>query len=441
MIMQNMTRIEPLARPLDGTSKVPGDKSISHRAIMFASMSEGTSRLTGVLDSADVRSTIGAMSALGAKIALERQVDGSLAGGVTGWGAKGPSQPDAPIDCGNSGTTARLLMGILAPWPVRVEITGDESLQKRPMRRIIAPLMKMGAKFEPEAKETLPVTIVGNPDLKAITYDSPMASAQLKTAVLLAGLRAQGETIINEPAISRNHTELMLPEFGVKVGMAFRRASVTGPVMLHANEVDVPGDPSSAAFLICAALLKKGSSIQVENVSLNPGRVGFIRTLERMGAAIEVRYLTAEGKEPIGIIEAAYTPELKGCEIPSQHIASEIDEIPVLALVAAHARGITVFRGVSELTKKESNRLDAIIEGLGLLGVNAWAENDDLYIEGQPDLQVPEGLVFDSRKDHRLAMTWSLVGLCSDVAVDIIDFDCISVSFPRFLEVLRGLAR
>ena len=440
MTSPNTTRIEPLTHPLDGAAVVPGDKSISHRAVMFASMAEGTSRLTGVLNSADVRSTIAAMSALGANIALERQIDGSLAGGITGWGAKGPTQPEGPIDCGNSGTTARLLMGIVAPWNIRVEITGDDSLKKRPMRRIIAPLMKMGVRFEPEACETLPVTVIGTPDLKAITYDSPMASAQLKTAVLLAGLGATGETVINEPAISRNHTELMLPEFGVKAGMAFRRASVQGPVTLHANEVDVPGDPSSAAFLICAALLKPGSSIQIENVSLNPGRVGFIRTLERMGASIEVRYLTAEGKEPIGVIEAAYTPHLRGCEVPSQHIASEIDEIPVLSLVAAHASGITVFRGVSELTKKESNRLEAIIEGLGQLGVNAWAENDNLYIEGQPDLEIPQGLVFDSRKDHRLAMTWALVGLCSQNAVDIVDFDCISVSFPRFLEVLRGLA-
>ena len=434
------TRIEPLEASLDGAARVPGDKSISHRAVLFAAMAEGTSRLTGVLDSADVRSTIGAVSALGAEVSLERQVDGTLAGGVTGWGKNGPKQPDSPIDCGNSGTTSRLLMGVLAPWGIRVQITGDESLQKRPMRRIIAPLMKMGVNFEPEACETLPVTETGTPNLKAITYDSPMASAQLKTAVLLAGLGAKGTTTINEPAISRNHTELMLPEFGVKVDHAFRRASVEGPVTLSASEVDVPGDPSSAAFLICAALLKKGSSIQIENVSLNPGRVGFIRTLERMGASIEVRYLTAEGKEPIGVIEAAYTDKLVGCEVPSQHIASEIDEIPVLALVAAHASGITVFRGVSELTKKESNRLTAIIEGLGQLGVNAWAENDDLYIEGQPGLQVPEGLVFDSRKDHRLAMTWSLVGLCSDTPVDIIDFDCVSISFPTFLECLKGLA-
>lgn len=440
MSNSTITHIEPLTAPLDGAARVPGDKSISHRAVLFSAMAEGTSRLTGVLDSADVRSTIGAVSALGAEVSLERQVDGTLAGGVTGWGKNGPQQPDGPIDCGNSGTTSRLLMGVLAPWNIRVQITGDESLQKRPMRRIIAPLMKMGVSFEPEACETLPVTEVGTPSLKAITYDSPMASAQLKTAVLLAGLGAKGTTTINEPAISRNHTELMLPEFGVKVDHAFRRVSVEGPVTLSASEVDVPGDPSSAAFLICAALLKKGSSIQIENVSLNPGRVGFIRTLERMGASIEVRYLTAEGKEPIGVIEAAYTDKLTGCEIPSQHIASEIDEIPVLALVAAHASGITVFRGVSELTKKESNRLTAIIEGLGQLGVNAWAENDDLYIEGQPGLEVPEGLVFDSRKDHRLAMTWSLVGLCSDTPVDIIDFDCVSISFPTFLDCLKGLA-
>ncbi len=439
MSTSNITRIEPLSGPLKGASRVPGDKSISHRAVLFAAMAEGTSRLTGVLDSADVRSTIGAVSALGAQVSLERQVDGTLAGGVTGWGEKGPTQPDHAIDCGNSGTTSRLLMGVLAPWGIRVEITGDDSLRKRPMRRIIAPLMKMGARFEPEACETLPVVEVGNPELKAITYDSPMASAQLKTSVLLAGLGAEGTTTINEPAVSRNHTELMLPEFGVKVDHAFRRASVEGPAKLHASEVDVPGDPSSAAFLICAALLKKGSSVQIENVSLNPGRVGFIRTLERMGASIEVRYLTAEGKEPIGVVEAAYTNRLVGCEVPSQHIASEIDEIPVLALVAAHASGITVFRGVSELTKKESNRLTAIIEGLEQLGVSAWAENDDLYIEGQPELQVPQGLVFDSRKDHRLAMTWSLVGLCSDTPVDIIDFDCVSVSFPTFLENLKGL--
>lgn len=438
---QAITHINPLPNPIQGVANVPGDKSISHRAILFSAMAEGTSRLTGVLDSADVRSTIGAVRDLGAEVSLELQIDGSLAGGVTGWGSRGPQQPDKPIDCGNSGTTARLLMGVLAPWNIRVEITGDESLKKRPMRRIIAPLMKMGVRFEPDAKEHLPVTEIGNPKLKALKYDAPMASAQLKTAVLLAGLGAQGTTVLNEPAPSRNHTELMLPEFGASVGSSFRRVSVEGPVQLHASEMNVPGDPSSAAFLVCAALLKPGSSIQIENVSLNSGRIGFVRTLERMGAAIETRHIGSEGKEPYGIIEASYTEKLVGCEIPSQHIASVIDEIPVLALVAAFASGVTVFRQVSELTKKESNRLEAIIEGLTKLGVEAWTKDDDLFVEGQPDLEIPEGLVFDSRKDHRLAMTWALVGLCKDKSVDVVNFDSVKVSFPRFLESLEGLAR
>ena len=210
---------------------------------------------------------------------------------------------------------------------------------------------------------------------------------------------------------------------------------------MHASDVIVPGDPSSAAFFACAALLKPGSDITIENVSLNAGRIGFVRTLERMGANITLSYGGSEGRESSGSIHVAYTQGLTGCEIPHQHIASEIDEIPVLSLVAAHARGITVFRGVSELTKKESNRLDAIIEGLTKLGVSAWAENDDLYIEGQPDLVMPTGLVFDSRKDHRLAMTWALVGLCGSSAVEIDDFDSVKVSFPDFLQSIQALAQ
>lgn len=441
MTTNDATLIAPLTSPLQGVAHVPGDKSISHRAVLFAAMAQGTSHLSGVLDSADVRSTIEAVKALGATVALSEQPDGSLAGTVTGWGDHGPKQPDGPLDCGNSGTTARLLMGVLAPWPITVEITGDDSLKKRPMRRIIAPLMKMGAKFQPDNQENLPVTETGNPQLKAITYEAPMASAQLKTAILLAGLRAQGKTKVDEPAASRNHTELMLPEFGVDTEAAHRRASVTGPVTLHASDVIVPGDPSSAAFFACAALLKPGSDITIENVSLNAGRIGFVRTLERMGADITLTYSGSEGREPAGSIHVAYTPRLTGCEIPHQHIASEIDEIPVLSLVAAHARGITVFRGVSELTKKESNRLDAIIEGLTKLGVSAWAENDDLYIEGQPDLVTPAGLVFDSRKDHRLAMTWALVGLCGSIPVEIEDFDSVKVSFPEFLQSIQALAQ
>lgn len=438
-----LTTIKPLPAPLDGVARVPGDKSISHRAILFSAMAEGTSRVTGVLDSADVRSSIAAVRALGADVNLSVQADGSLAGGITGWGASGPHQPEGVIDCGNSGTTVRLLMGVVAPWDIHAKLTGDDSLRRRPMRRIITPLTKMGVKFEPEEAETLPLTVIGNPGIKAITYDSPVASAQVKTAVMLAGTRADGLTTVNEPAPSRNHTELMLPEFGVETTASLSSASVKGPVILRASEVDVPGDPSSAAFLACAALLKPGSAVQIENVSLASTRTGFIRTLERMGGSIEVRFAGAEGKEPKGMIEVAYTPNLVGCEVPPQHIASEIDEIPVLSLVAARAKGITVFRSVNELTKKESNRLEAIIEALDKIGVSAWTESRDdeidLFIEGQPELQYPAGLTFDSYGDHRLAMTWSLVGMCGSHPVDIVDFECVKVSFPSFASTMERL--
>ncbi len=436
----NATAIEPLAAPLRGSISVPGDKSISHRAVLFSAMAEGTSRVSGVLDSADVRSSIGAVRALGAQVSLEKQPDGSLAGGITGWGAAGPSQPDGPIDCGNSGTTVRLLMGILAPWNIRVTLTGDASLQKRPMRRITAPLMKMGAHFEPEGQEHLPITVCGG-GLHPITYDAPMASAQLKTAVLLAGMYAEGTTVLNEPAPSRNHTELMLPEYGVETTAAERTASVTGPAQPQASEVLVPGDPSSAAFLVCAALLRPESSIQVEHVSLNTARIGFTRTLERMGAEVSVIHEGAAGKEPYGVIQACYTPHLRGCEVPADKIAGIIDEIPVLALVAAHAHGVTVFREVGELRVKETDRLAAIIDGLAKLGVDAWCEGDDLYIEGQPDLEVPAGLTFDSLGDHRLAMTWSLVGLTGNVAVDVVNFEAVGVSYPGFMNDIERLAR
>ena len=440
MSASDITVINPLGAPMRGSTHVPGDKSISHRAVLFSAMAEGTSRVSGVLDSADVRSSIGAVRALGAQVSLEKQPDGSLAGGITGWGAAGPSQPEDPIDCGNSGTTVRLLMGILAPWPIRATLTGDASLQKRPMRRITAPLMKMGAHFEPAGQEHLPITVVGG-GLHPITYDAPMASAQLKTAVLLAGMYADGTTTLNEPAPSRNHTELMLPEYGVATTAGERTASVTGPAQPQASEVLVPGDPSSAACLVCAAVMCPGSTIQVENVSLNTARIGFTRTLERMGAEVSVSRTGAAGKEPYGIIEACYTPHLRGCEVPAEKIAGIIDEIPVLALVSAHAHGVTVFRQVNELRVKETDRLAAIIDGLAKLGVDAWCEGDDLYIEGQPDLVVPEGLQFDSLGDHRLAMTWSLVGLTGKMPVSIKNFEAVGVSYPGFLTDIERLAR
>lgn len=439
MSNERPTTINPLPGALSGCIHVPGDKSISHRAVLLSAMAEGTSKLTGILDSEDVRSSIAAVRKLGAKVDLQKQADGSLAGSVTGWGSSGPVQPDEPIDCGNSGTTARLLMGILAPWDIQVTLTGDDSLKRRPMRRNTAPLMKMGVQFDPAEADHLPITENGTSNLRAITYDAPMASAQLKTAVLLAGVYAKGTTTLNEPAPSRNHTELMLPEYGVPTTAGTRVATVTGPVLMHASDVNVPGDPSSAAFLCAAALLKRGSSITIEDVSLNPARIGFVRTLERMGANINEHISGYEGKEPSGTIHIEYTQSLHGCEVPSQHFASIVDEVPMLALVAAFARGVTVFRGVAELRAKETDRLQAIIDGLEILGIDAWEESDNLFVEGNPNLQVPKGLVFDSRGDHRLAMTWALLGLCSNSPVEVEDFDCVAVSYPGFLDDVNKL--
>ena len=431
--------IKALRGPLKGSIEVPGDKSISHRAVLFSAMAKGSSQLMGVLDSEDVRSSMRAVSQLGAQVDLQKQADGSLAGTICGWGDKGPRQPESPIDCGNSGTTARLLMGVLAPWDIRVELTGDDSLCRRPMRRITAPLMKMGVHFEPAGQEHLPIVEQGRSPLKAISYDSPMSSAQLKTAVLLAGLGAEGKTTLNEPSPSRNHTELMLPEYGALTTAGTCTASVTGPCVLRASKVVVPGDPSSAAFLVCAAVLQPGSDICVQNVSLNAARTGFLRTLERMGAKVAWSYKDSEGKEPYGDITACYSGQLRGCEIPSQHIASEIDEIPVLALVAACAHGITVFRDVSELRVKETDRAQAIIDGLALLGVDAWLEGEDLFVEGCPGLHIPQGLRMDSNKDHRLAMTWALAGMCLGEELEVANFDSVAISFPTFLETIERL--
>lgn len=435
------TLIEPLARPLSGAVRVPGDKSISHRSVLFSAMAEGTSHVSGVLDSADVRSSIGAVRALGAEVNLEKQPDGSLAGDIRGWGGLGPSQPEGAIDCGNSGTTVRLLMGVLAPWDITVELTGDDSLRRRPMRRIAAPLELMGARFAPEGATTLPLSITGTRGLAAISYDSPVASAQLKTAILLAGIFAAGTTSVREPAPSRNHTELMLPGFGVDVEAAPGEASVAGGQSLHACDVDVPGDPSSAAFMACAAALRPDSTIDIENVSLNEARIGFARVLERMGADITLKPTGSAGEEPCGTISVSYVEHLRSCEVVGREIASLVDEIPVLALVAAHAEGTTVFHEVGELRVKETDRLAAILEGLSKLGVRAWAEGDDLHIEGKPGLVAPEGLVFDSLGDHRLAMTWSLVGFTGAHPVSIHDFEAVRVSYPGFRADIERLAK
>jgi len=445
-VLEDVTTISPLPAPLQGSARVPGDKSISHRAVLLSAMAEGTSTLSGVLDSADVRSSIAAVQALGAQLDLRKQEDGSLAGSVIGWGPAGPRQPEGPIDCGNSGTTARLLMGVLAPWDIDVQLTGDSSLRRRPMKRITTPLGLMGARFAPDGADALPLTVAGSQRegaLRGIEYDTPVASAQMKTALLLAGVSAEGLTRVTEPAASRNHTELMLPEFGVKVEHGDCCASVRGGQSMRAANIAVPGDPSPAAFLACAAALLPGSSIVIEDVSTAFARIGFARVLERMGASIEVENQAQPGKEPCGSIRVRYTEDLRGCVVRPHEIASLVDEIPVLALVAAHAQGVMRFEGAGELRVKETDRFAAIQEGLAKLGVSTWCENEaDLCIQGVPGLRdkVDTGLEFSSLGDHRLAMTWALLALTGRQELRIRDFGAVDVSYPGFLTDMKSLA-
>lgn len=430
----------PGSAPLCGTVNVPGDKSLSHRAVLFSAMSEGTARASGVLDSADVRATVSAVNALGARADLEVMDDGSLAGTVTGWGASGPATPDAPIDCGNSGTTSRLLMGVLAGWDVDVTLTGDESLSVRPMRRVTEPLTAMGARFDTTEAGTLPVVVHGSAALKPFAYASPVASAQVKTAILLAGLRARGGVKVTEPALSRDHTERLLPAFGVKLDADPEHCAVSlcGPQALTATDVDVPRDPSSAAFMVVAALLVEGSEVTLPRVSLNPTRTGFLRVLERMGAAIEYHDLSDAGAEPVGTIGASHTPALTATTVTSQEVPALVDEVPVLALAAARAHGTTRFEGVGELRVKESDRLQAVFEGLRALGVTVRCGDDWLEVDGPAALQ---GATLDSLGDHRLAMTWALAGLVAAQPVAVQRFEAVDVSYPRFAQDLASLRR
>jgi len=473
---------------------VPGDKSISHRAVLFAAMAEGTSRLSGVLDSADVRATIAAVSALGASVKLVPDGRGALAGTVTGWGASGSqaptsdggsqvhtgaSGPQAPIggdgliDCGNSGTTARLLMGALAGWPVRVTLTGDASLTSRPMRRVTEPLSQAGAQFVASESGTLPVAVVGTEGLKATENVLPVASAQVKGALILAGLRAHGRTRVTESAASRNHTELMLPAFGVPVGTdeARHAAWVDGPVSLRATDIDIPGDPSSAAFMAAAVLLVPSSEVRLTGISLNPTRMGFFRAVRRMGAHVVVTGRGAAGDgasgqgatgcgaaghgtadqgrpdghsasgptaaaEPVGDVHVAWSPGLHATEVTPAEVPSLVDEIPALALLATQAAGTTRFTGIGELRVKESDRLTALAEALTALGAQAKAGEDWLEVTGPC---APRACRLDALGDHRLAMCWALAGLIADGSVTVAGYEAVETSYPTFADDLGAL--
>ena len=432
--------VRPATRPLRATLAVPGDKSISHRSVLFSAMAQGTSNVTGALDSEDVRSSIDAVRALGASVETTTLSAGSLRLAVTGWGSDGPSAPSSPIDAGNSGTTTRLLLGILAGWPgLEVRMVGDRSLSSRPMRRVIEPLTRMGASFDSDDGR-LPITVHGA-TVSPGTFKLPMASAQVKTAILLAGLSATGTTEVFEPSLSRNHTELMLPAYGVNVQVKQAKFAcrVKGPALLSAADLSVPGDPSSAAFWAVAAAIVPGSDITVTGVSLNPTRTGFLRVLEGMGATTEVVVTAMYGHEAVGSIRVLAS-RLGPARIVAADVPSLVDELPILALAAARADGISRFEGVGELRVKESDRLAAIADGLTALGVKVRDGNDWLEIHGNGGAPLASAEL-DSLSDHRLAMSRAIAGLVSDGPVVVERFEAVSVSYPRFpgdLDIVTG---
>jgi 3-phosphoshikimate 1-carboxyvinyltransferase len=415
-----------------GTVRVPGDKSITHRALLLGAMARGTTRVTGALTSLDARSSARVLRQLGADISPLRS-DRTVT--VAGRGRL--RQPDDVLDCGNSGTTTRLLLGLLAGQPFAATLTGDGSLRRRPMRRVTVPLARMGARFTERAGDGLPLTIRGG-RLTALQYELPVSSAQIKSALLLAGLAGGVEVELREPhGCSRDHTERMLRAFGFAVDEAdgWIRFRPTGCVEPFALEV--PGDPSSAAFLAGAAVLAEGGELRIGGVGINPTRAGFLAVLERMGAGVTVENLAERFGEPVGDLVIRPAP-LRATEVAPGEIPGLIDEIPVLAAVAARAHGTTVFREVSELRVKESDRLELIAGNLRAVGGRAQVVGDDLHVEG--GLEAPRGTV-RTAGDHRLAMAFAVLGTVPGARIRVDDMACAAVSFPRFPETLRGIAR
>ncbi len=425
-----------------GSIRVPSDKSISHRAVLFAGLSQGVSHLEAVLPSADVYATIRAMQTLGARVDLEPGPHG-LTGEVEGIGlaASKPTQP-LVIDCGNSGTTARLLMGVLAGLGMDATLIGDASLSARPMRRVMAPLSELGANFG-NNEGHLPVRVVPAGPLHGAHITTKQASAQVKSAVLLAGMQAHGITSVTEPSKSRDHTELLLPAFGVAVEVDGLTARVEGPTCMHAHDMSIPGDPSSAAFIAVAAALCPGSDVTMEQVALNPTRSGAFEVLRRMGVRLSYENERMEGNEPVGDVRVACVPALRATRMMPEEIPTLIDEIPILAIAAALACGETVFESCGELRVKECDRMTAIIEGLGAFGVEAFADGDDLHIVGTAGSleHMPAHLSLPTHGDHRLAMTWYLAGEVFGIDVELDDPGCVCVSWPDFFADMEGLKR
>jgi len=411
---------------LRGSVTPPGDKSISHRAGLFSLLATGSCRVSNFSPCADCASTLEAVSRLGGKV--ERRGEEVV---LRGAGGKLVS---TEVDCGNSGTTMRLLMGFLAGRPGRFTLDGDASLRRRPMGRVADPLTRMGAKVSTTDGRP-PVTIEGA-ELVGQRHELAVASAQLKSALLLAGLRAKGETVVVEPHLSRDHTERLLKAMGADIAPAEGGWRVRPSEIRLPETLRVPGDVSAAAFMLTGALITPGSQVTTLGVGLNPGRVGLITVLQRMGAKLQV---IEEGRdpEPWGRVSAAYTPELIATEVLPEEIPLLVDEVPILALAATQARGVTVMRSINELRIKESDRIAAIITQLGALGARLWEEGDDLFIEGPTPLK-PQGS-YDSYGDHRIAMTLAMAGVLCGQTLEVADAACAGVSYPDFYRDLEAL--
>ena len=423
---------------LTGKVRVPGDKSISHRALILGALAVGQTKVSGLLEGEDVMNTANAMRALGATV--ERT--GDFEWSVRGVGVAGFAQPQAPLDFGNSGTGCRLVMGAVAGCPITAVFDGDASLRSRPMRRVLDPLELIGARVGASGESGhLPLTLVGAREPLPVVYRTPVASAQIKSAVLLAGLAAPGTTTVIETEASRDHTELMLRHFGAEIvlgtqGGHGRKIVLTGQPELHGSEVVVPADPSSAAFPIVAALIVEGSELILSDVMTNPLRTGLFTTLREMGAWIEQTEVRGDAGEPMARLRVRAS-KLRGVEVPPERAPSMIDEYLVLAVAAAFAEGTTIMRGLQELRVKESDRLEATAAMLRVNGVKVEISGDDLIVEGRG--HVPgEGLVA-THMDHRIAMSALVMGLAADKPVKVDDTAFIATSFPDFIPMMRAL--
>jgi 3-phosphoshikimate 1-carboxyvinyltransferase len=425
--------------PLRGTAEVPGDKSISHRALILGALAVGETKVTGLLEGQDVLDTAAAMRAFGADVTRH----GPGAWSVYGVGVGGFAEPANVIDCGNSGTGVRLIMGAMATTPITATFTGDASLNRRPMGRVTDPLALFGTRAYGRQGGRLPMTVVGAANPVPVRYATPVASAQVKSAVLLAGLNAPGETVVIEREPTRDHSERMLRGFGAEVTVEKTAEgsviTLTGQPELRPQTVAVPRDPSSAAFPVCAALIVEGSDIVVPGVSQNMTRNGLYVTLAEMGADIDFANPREEGGEPVADLRVRFTGTMHGIEVPEDRAASMIDEFPVLAVVASFAAGRTVMRGVKELRVKESDRIDAMARGLEACGVRVEEDVDTLIVHGMGAGGVPGGATCATHIDHRIAMSFLVLGLASKKPVRVDDGSPIATSFPVFEGLMAGL--